>query len=78
MCFGQGSFSGNEGLCESSPLPACSFTNTSPMTALAQTVPSNPSSLPEALVMSEAKGKLSSKKGLSTSVIVAVVIVGLL
>ena len=48
------------------------------MTALAQTVPSNPSSLPEALVMSEAKGIWSSKKGLSTGVIVAVVIVGLL
>ena len=48
------------------------------MTALAQTVPSNPSSLLEAPVMSEAKGKLSSKKGLSTGVIVAVVIVGLL
>ena len=45
------------------------------MTALAQTVPSNPSSLPEAPVMSQAKGKLPSKKGLSTSVIVAVVIV---
>ena len=48
------------------------------MTTLAQTVPSNPSSLPEAPVMSEAKGKWSLKKGLSTSVIVAVVIVGLL
>ena len=42
------------------------------------TVPSNSSSLPEAPVMSEAKGKWSSKKGLSTNVIVAVVIVGLL
>ena len=78
MCFGQGSFSGNEGLRGLSPLPACSFTNTSPVTALAQTVPSNPSSLPEAPVMSEAKGKLSSNKGLSTGVIVTVVIVGLL
>ena len=48
------------------------------MTALAQTVPSNPSSLTEVLIMSQAKGKLPSKKGLSTSVIVAVVIVGLL
>ena len=41
-------------------------------------VPLNPSSLPEAPVMSEAKGKWSLKKGLSTGVIVAVVIVGLL
>ena len=65
-------------LCGLSPLPACSFTNTSPMTALAQMVQSNPSSLPEALVMIQAKGKFSSKKGLSTGVIVAVVIVGLL
>ena len=65
-------------LCGSSPLPACSFTNTSPITALAQTVPSNQSSLLEAPIMSQAKGKLPSKKGLSTGVIVAVVIVGLL
>ena len=62
----------------SSPLPACSFTNTSPMIALAQMVPLNPSSLPEAPIMSQAKGKLPSKKGLSTGMIVAVVIVGLL
>ena len=48
------------------------------MTALAQMVPLNPSSLPEAPIMSQAKGKLPSKKGLSTGVIVAVVIVGLL
>ena len=48
------------------------------MTALAQTVPSNPSSLPEVPVMSQAKGKLPSKKGLSVGVIVAIVIVGLL
>ena len=74
--FGQESFSGNEGLCGSSPLPACSFTNTSPATASAQsqTVPSNPSSLPEAPVMSQAKRELPSKKGLSTGVIVAIVI----
>ena len=48
------------------------------MTALAQAVPSNPSSLLEAPIMSQAKGKLPSKKGLSTGVIVVVVIVGLL
>ena len=42
------------------------------------TMPSNLSSLPEAFVMSEAKGKWSLKKRLSTGVIVAVVIVGLL
>ena len=48
------------------------------MTALAQTVPSNLSSLLEVPVMSQAKGKFPLKKGLSTGVIVAVVIVGLL
>ena len=48
------------------------------MTTLAQTVPSNQSSLLEAPIMSQAKGELPSKKGLSTGVIVAVVIVGLL
>ena len=52
------------------------------MTALAQTAPSNSSSLPKAPIMSQAKGKLPSKKGLSTCVIVivvmVVVIVGLL
>ena len=42
------------------------------------TMPSNPSSLPKAPVMSEAKGKWTLKKRLSTGVIVAVVIVGLL
>ncbi|KAL4605734.1 hypothetical protein ACB092_09G051800 [Castanea dentata] len=72
--FGQESFSGNEGLCGSSPLPACSFTNTHPATDSVQTVPSNPSSLPVAPVMSQAKGELPSKKGLSTGVIVAIVV----
>ena len=42
------------------------------------TMPSNPSSLPEVPVMSEAKGKWSLKKGLSIGVIMAIVIVGLL
>ena len=42
------------------------------------TMPSNPSLLLEAPVMSEAKGKWSLKKRLSTGVIMAVVIVGLL
>ena len=41
-------------------------------------VPLNPSSLPEAPVMSEAKGKWSLKKGLSTGVIVAIVIANVL
>ncbi|CBI30223.3 unnamed protein product, partial [Vitis vinifera] len=35
--FGDRSFQGNEGLCGSSPLPACSFTEASPTAASAQT-----------------------------------------
>lgn len=79
--FGEESFSGNEGLCGSSPLPACSFTgngsstSSPPVAGSTQTVQSNPSSLPEAPVTSQGKGELSSsRKGLSTGVIVAIVI----
>ncbi|KAL8154272.1 hypothetical protein V2J09_012032 [Rumex salicifolius] len=46
--FGSDSFSGNEGLCGNSPLPDCSFSGFPP-SASAQTVPSNPSSLPSNL-----------------------------
>ncbi|KAG2686465.1 hypothetical protein I3843_09G007100 [Carya illinoinensis] len=70
--FGDKSFSGNEGLCGSSPLPVCSFTGTPPAVASTQTVPSNPSSLPQAPVTSQGKG--GSRKGLGTGAIVAIVI----
>ncbi|KAL5709637.1 Leucine-rich repeat receptor-like protein kinase pxc1 [Ranunculus cassubicifolius] len=71
--FGDGSFLGNSGLCGSPPLPLC--TN-SPSAAAAQTVPSNPSSLPSATSNStttqgeEEKGK----KGMHTGAIVGIVI----
>ncbi|KAB1221236.1 hypothetical protein CJ030_MR2G020366 [Morella rubra] len=70
--FGDKSFSGNEGLCGSSPFPVCSFTETPPASASSQVVPSNPSSLPQAPVTTQGKG--GSRKGLSTGAIVAIVI----
>ncbi|RVX12031.1 Leucine-rich repeat receptor-like protein kinase PXC1 [Vitis vinifera] len=70
--FGDRSFQGNEGLCGSSPLPACSFTEASPTAASAQTVPSNPSSLPSAPIIDAEKKR--SRKGLSPGAIVAIVI----
>ncbi|CAK9156247.1 unnamed protein product [Ilex paraguariensis] len=69
--FGDRSFSGNEGLCGSSPLSACSFTGTPPAVASAQTVPSNPSSLPST---TNPEIKKQPKKGLSPGAIVAIVI----
>ncbi|XP_050380376.1 leucine-rich repeat receptor-like protein kinase PXC1 [Argentina anserina] len=73
--FGQESFSGNEGVCGSSPLPACSFTgaNSPPSAASSETVPSNPSSLPQTSIINEPKVK-TSRKGLSPGAIVAIVI----
>uniref|UniRef100_A0A5B7B2K7 Protein kinase domain-containing protein n=1 Tax=Davidia involucrata TaxID=16924 RepID=A0A5B7B2K7_DAVIN len=68
--FGDRSFSGNEGLCGSSPLPVCSFTDTPP--AAAQTVPSNPSSLPSTTIIDE--NKPPNRKGLSPGAIVAIVV----
>ncbi|MCI54544.1 putative leucine-rich repeat receptor-like protein kinase, partial [Trifolium medium] len=47
--FGNKSFSGNDGLCGSSPLPNCSVTGTHPPSddAGSEIVPSNPSSIPK-------------------------------
>lgn len=70
--FGEESFYGNEGLCGSNPLPACSFSATPSSEDSSQTVPSNPSSLPQAPVIGEPKKQ--SRKGLSTGAIVAIVI----
>lgn len=70
--FGEGSFYGNEGLCGSNPLPACSFTATPSSEDPAQTVPSNPSSLPQSPIIGEPKKH--SRKGLSPGAIVAIVI----
>ncbi|CAL9026597.1 unnamed protein product [Prunus brigantina] len=73
--FGDESFSGNEGLCGASPLPACSFTGATspPSAASAQTVPSNPSQLPQTTSVNEPEKK-KSRKGLSPGAIVAIVI----
>ncbi|KAA8518638.1 hypothetical protein F0562_016112 [Nyssa sinensis] len=68
--FGDRSFSGNEGLCGSSPLPVCSFTVTPP--ADAQIVPSKPSSLPSSTIIDV--NKQQSRKGLSPGAIVAIVV----
>ncbi|KAJ9181467.1 hypothetical protein P3X46_009595 [Hevea brasiliensis] len=70
--FSYRSFFGNEGLCGSSPLPACSFTGTVPTDPSSQTVPSNPSSMPQTPILS--KDKPQSHKGLSPGAIVAIVI----
>lgn len=70
--YGEGSFYGNEGLCGSNPLPTCSFTATPSSEDPAQTVPSNPSSLPQAPIIGETKKH--SRKGLSPGAIVAIVV----
>lgn len=70
--FTERSFTGNEGLCGSNPLPACSFAGTPPAAASAQTVPSNPSSLPSTPIVDQ--DKKQTKKGLSPGAIVAIVV----
>ncbi|XP_027352442.1 leucine-rich repeat receptor-like protein kinase PXC1 [Abrus precatorius] len=71
--FGNASFSGNDGLCGSTPLPRCSPTEPiSPSSETTETVPSNPSSLPQT------SGIIATtpprNKGLSAGVIVAIVV----
>ncbi|KAI4300404.1 hypothetical protein L6164_033787 [Bauhinia variegata] len=70
--FGDISFSGNEGLCGSNPLPACSFTENPPSSTSTETVPSNQSSLPQTSIIAQPKSQ--SRKGLSPGAIVAIVI----
>ncbi|KAL4560431.1 hypothetical protein LXL04_032582 [Taraxacum kok-saghyz] len=64
--FGDSSFSGNKGLCGSSPLPACSATTPPP------TVQSNPSSLPTTTAIDETKKQ--THRGLHPAAIVAIVV----
>ncbi|KAK3006196.1 hypothetical protein RJ639_017735 [Escallonia herrerae] len=71
--FGAVSFTGNEGLCGSNPLPACSLSKSPPATASAQTVPSNPSSLPSTAPAVD-RTKQNSRKGLTPGAIVAIVV----
>lgn len=74
--FGAGSFSGNSGLCGSSPFPACSFTETlptAPSSGQSSVVPSNPSWKPGTAMsvrLTDGKGK----RGLSTTAIVGIVV----
>ncbi|KAF8006824.1 hypothetical protein BT93_K0974 [Corymbia citriodora subsp. variegata] len=68
--FGVRSFVGNEGLCGSSPLRACSLSGTSPPASSSLTVPSNPSSMPETPAIGPAQKH--RQKGLSTGAIVAI------
>ncbi|XP_057983841.1 leucine-rich repeat receptor-like protein kinase PXC1 [Malania oleifera] len=72
--FGDHIFAGNEGLCGSSPLPACSFTDSPPAveSTPTETVPSNPSSLPTAPI--NFRDKKQPRRGLSPGAIVAIVI----
>ncbi|XP_021908471.1 leucine-rich repeat receptor-like protein kinase PXC1 [Carica papaya] len=65
--FGGQSFSGNEGICGSDPLPICSFTPSSP-----QIVPSNPSSIPRRPILGTEKNH--SRKGLGAGAIAAIVL----
>ncbi|KAI3683844.1 hypothetical protein L1987_84359 [Smallanthus sonchifolius] len=64
--FGETSFTGNRGLCGSSPLPACSANTPPPM------VQSNPSSLPTTSIIDE--NRKQTRRGLHPGVIVAIVI----
>uniref|UniRef100_A0A5B7AYV5 Protein kinase domain-containing protein n=1 Tax=Davidia involucrata TaxID=16924 RepID=A0A5B7AYV5_DAVIN len=70
--FGDRSFSGNEGLCGSSSLLVCSFTESETPPAAPQIVPSKPSSLPSTTIIDENKQKI--RKGLTPGAIVAIVV----
>uniref|UniRef100_A0A6N2K6P6 Protein kinase domain-containing protein n=1 Tax=Salix viminalis TaxID=40686 RepID=A0A6N2K6P6_SALVM len=70
--YGDRGFSGNEGLCGSIPLPVCSFTGNEQPVDSDQTVPSNPSSMPQTPLLG--KDKSQSHKGLSPGAIAAIVI----
>ncbi|OMO82010.1 hypothetical protein CCACVL1_12104 [Corchorus capsularis] len=70
--FTEQSFTGNEGLCGPSPFPVCSFTGSAPADPSTQTVPSNPSSMPQTPIIGQ--DKVKARKGLSPGVIVAIVV----
>ncbi|MED6125476.1 Leucine-rich repeat receptor-like protein kinase pxc1 [Stylosanthes scabra] len=82
--FGAESFYGNEGLCGASPLPVCSFANeNSPPNYggedghdddLGQTVPSNPSSMPQTSQVARPGTQHHHHKRLSPGAIVAIVL----
>ncbi|WCJ34390.1 Leucine-rich repeat protein kinase family protein [Euphorbia peplus] len=66
--FGESSFSGNEAICGESPLPECSFTGNA---TADQTVPSNPSSIPQLPLLTSG---FHPHRGLKPGGIVAIVI----
>ncbi|KAF7804350.1 leucine-rich repeat receptor-like protein kinase PXC1 [Senna tora] len=75
--FGDVSFSGNEGLCGSTPLPVCTSPenpdpSSSSSPASVPTVPSNPNSLPQTSTITPPKSQ--SRKGLTPGAIVAIVV----
>ncbi|XP_057779317.1 leucine-rich repeat receptor-like protein kinase PXC1 [Salvia miltiorrhiza] len=73
--YGEGSFSGNEGLCGSSPFPKCSYTGGDQQSSTNQTVPSNPSSLPSSSTATiEEPTSSKHHKKLSNGAIVAIVV----
>ncbi|XP_041998199.1 leucine-rich repeat receptor-like protein kinase PXC1 [Salvia splendens] len=73
--YGEASFSGNEGLCGSSPFPKCSYTGGDHQSSTNQTVPSNPSSLPSSTTATIEEPTTSKHhKKLSNGAIVAIVV----
>ncbi|CAH2059052.1 unnamed protein product [Thlaspi arvense] len=70
--FGELSFSGNEGLCGSDPLPGCSFTNDPESSNTDQIVPSNPTSIPHTPV-SAGEPKIHGHRGLKPGAIAAII-----
>lgn len=74
--FGEISFAGNEGICGNSPLPKCSFTGEGGSPVPSETVPSNPSSLPNTTIAfpTENPSRKHSPNRLSNGAIVAIVV----
>ncbi|XP_010505202.1 PREDICTED: leucine-rich repeat receptor-like protein kinase PXC1 [Camelina sativa] len=70
--FGELSFSGNEGLCGSDPLPGCTFTNDPESSNTDQIVPSNPTSIPHSPVIAE-EPRIHGHRGVKPGIIAAVI-----
>jgi plastocyanin len=70
--FGDLSFSGNEGLCGSDPLPVCTITNDPESSNTDQIVPSNPTSIPHSPV-SVREPEIHSHRGIKPGIIAAVI-----
>ncbi|KAL9301875.1 putative leucine-rich repeat receptor-like protein kinase PXC1 RLK-Pelle-LRR-III family [Arabidopsis thaliana] len=70
--FGDLSFSGNEGLCGSDPLPVCTITNDPESSNTDQIVPSKPTSIPHSPV-SVREPEIHSHRGIKPGIIAAVV-----